>query len=102
MTAGVRADVLEQVFVRHQAGRVTLLLVLEAPSGARTRATLQAPEGDEEGAMRFLARYLEREDLAPSARLRVRRERGGSLSDAPELRDALVRATGRSGSAGSR
>lgn len=100
MTAGVRADVLEQVFVRHQAGRVTLLLVLEAPSGARTRVTLQAPKGDEEGAMRYLARYLEREGLAPSARLRVRRERGGSLSDAPDLRDVLVRSTGGSGGAG--
>jgi hypothetical protein len=98
----VRADVLEQVFVRHRAGRATLLLVLEAPSGARTRVTLPSPEGDEEGAMRFLARYLEREGLTPSGRLRVRRERGGSLSDAPELRDALVRATGRSGNARSR
>src|SRR5690606_24661472 len=56
-TAGVRADVLEQVFVRHQAGRVPSLLVLEAPSGARTRVTRQAPKGDEDGATRYLGRY---------------------------------------------
>lgn len=98
----MRADVLEQVFLRRQAGRATLLLVLEAPSGARTRVTIQTPEGDEEGAMRYLARYLKREGMSLSARLRVRRERGGALSDAPELRDVLVRATGRSGNAPSR
>ncbi|MFO7544259.1 MAG: hypothetical protein R6W77_02065 [Trueperaceae bacterium] len=92
----MRADVLEQVFLRSRAGRTTLLLVLEAPSGARTRVTLQTPAGDEADAMRFLARYLEREGLAPSARLRVRRERGGALEDAPALREALLRATSRS------
>ena len=93
----MRADVLEQVFLRPRAGRCTLLLVLEAPSGARSRVTLQAPAGDEDAAIRFLARYLEREDVAPSSRLRVRRERGGALEDAPALRDVLLRATRRAG-----
>ncbi len=85
----MRADVLEQVFVRPRAGRYTLLLVLEAPSGERPRVTLQAPAGDEQVSMRFLARYLAQEGVTLSSRLRVRRERAGRLEEAPALRDAL-------------
>lgn len=85
----MRAEVVEQVFVRPRGGRFEVLLVLEAASGARTRVTVQAPEGDAEAAMRFLARYLQREGIALAPRWRVRRERGATLRDDPVLRRTL-------------
>lgn len=88
----MRADRLEQLFVRRRGGGTELLLVLESEAGARQRVTLQAPpSADELAAIAFLARWLDRSGAAPAPRLRVRRERGGELADAPELRSALLR-----------
>lgn len=102
----MRADALEQLFVRPRAGGLELLLVLESEAGDRERVTLQPPraggggprlseaagQGDaEQMAIEHLARWLERRGCSLSPRLRVRRERGGSLADAPALRKALQR-----------
>ncbi len=74
-----------------------LLLVLESEAGSRERVTLQPPRtvsgGDAEAtATLHVARWLVRHGYSLAPRLRVRRERGGALTDAPELRDELRRA----------
>ena len=85
----MRAEALEQVFVRRGAGVFELLLVLESASGSRERVTLSEPAQDEGGAMRFLASYLRQEGLTIARRARVRRRRGEELVDAPELLERL-------------
>ena len=75
-----------------------LLLVLESEAGSRERVTLQPPRpvsggGDAEAmATLHVARWLVRHGYSLAPRLRVRRDRGGALADAPELREALRRA----------
>ncbi len=90
----MRADVLEQLFVKRRAGRVELTLVLESESGARQRRTVTTPAEDDEGAMRYLARYLAQDGAKLHQRLRVRRESGTALEDAPQLKSALLAAFG--------
>lgn len=90
----MRAEALEQVFVRRGAGTYELRLVLESAAGSRERVTLSAPAADEAAALRFLLGYLRQNGLAISKNARVRRDRGGDLHDAPELLVQLRRAFG--------
>jgi len=85
----MRAEVLEQVFVKRAAGAYELLLVLESAAGSRERVNLTAPGQDEGAAMRFLAAYLRQEGLGISRRARVRRHRGQGLEEAPDLLERL-------------
>ncbi len=99
----MQADSLEQLFVRPRAGGLELLLVLESEAGDRQRVTLQPPStkdgsaaggGDDAELMatEHVARWLVRRGYSLAPRLRVRRESGGVLADAPALRVALQRA----------
>lgn len=102
----MRANALEQLFLRPKAGGLELLLVLESEAGDRQRVTLQPPRaaasgaaaGGEAGkggsaaelmAVDHVARWLVRHGNSLAPRLRVRRERGSALTDAPALRDLL-------------
>lgn len=80
------------MFVKRRAGRIELLLVLESSSGNRERRSVATPATDDLGAMRYLARYLAQDGSRPHPRLRVRREQGAALEDAPELKAALLAA----------
>ncbi len=93
----MRADTVEQLFVRRRSGRISLLMVLESPAGERERETLLAPTASPEDAVRFAARHLARRGIRPAARVRVRVERGGSLVDDASLHDAFVRVLEREG-----
>lgn len=88
----MRAEALQQLFVKRRAGRVELLLVLESPSGSRQRRTVTTPATDEHAAIVYLARYLAQDGSRPHPRLRVRRDVGGELVDAPALKSALLEA----------
>lgn len=88
----MRADRLEQVFLRQRGGVFEVLLVFEAVTGARQRVTLTAPQGGAETAVDFVARYLGQQGAGLATRPRLRLERAGSLSDAPELLARLVAA----------
>lgn len=108
----MRADALEQLFVRPRAGGLELLLVLESVAGVRERVTLQPPRPEAGGAAarvgatgggseaelmatEHVARWLVGRGYSLAPRLRVRRESGGALTDAPALREALRRAVRR-------
>lgn len=81
----MRADSLEQVFIRRASGVHHLLLVFESRAGSRERVTLTAPRGDEASAIDFLARYLAQSGARLAARPRVRVQTGSGLIDAPHL-----------------
>lgn len=92
----MRADRLEQVFLRPNAGRFEVLLVLESEAGERERVTLQAPTpgvgvAAQLSAGRFVARWLWHRGGELAALLRVRRYRGEELEEAPAVRDELLR-----------
>lgn len=98
----MRAQALEQLFVKRRAGRVEFLMVFESPAGGRERRTLATPATDDLSAMAYLANYLQRDGSAVHQRLRVRRERGSSLEgssleDAPQLKAALLSALAQEG-----
>lgn len=86
----MRASSLEQLFVERRAGHIELLMVFESPSGRRERRRVATPATDDLSAMTYLARYLRQDGATPHPRLRVRRERGSSLEDAPQLKAALL------------
>lgn len=87
----MRPNALEQLFVARRSDRVELRMVLVDPADGRTRVTHLAPTADEREAVRWLGRHLAREgEIRNLARLRVRVERGGELSDAPALARDLV------------
>jgi len=88
----VRADALEQVFLRREGGVYTVLLVFESPSGSRERVTLTAPRGDENAAVDYLVRYLVQRGATLARRPRLRVETAGALSDAPRLLERLTTA----------
>ncbi|HKI57155.1 MAG TPA: hypothetical protein VKB31_08395 [Trueperaceae bacterium] len=88
----MRAEVVEQVFVRRRGGRVELLVVLETPAGERQRETLLAPTSSPEEAVRYAAVQLARRGLGAATRLRLRRDLGGTLVDDPQLKQAFLRA----------
>ncbi len=91
----MRADRLEQVFIKRQGGGFELLLVLESAAGRRERVTLQAPPtvaANERAAVAFLLRWLRGRGAGLARLVRVRREVNGELQDAPELREALLAA----------
>lgn len=90
----MRADLLEQVFLEQRGGAFQVLLVFESAAGARERVRLSAPPGDDASAVDFVSRYLERTGATLAKRPRLRIERGGSLSDAPDLLARLVAAVG--------
>ncbi len=86
----MRAETVEQLFVRRRGGRVELLVMLETPSGERQRETLLAPTASPDQAMHYAARQLARRGLRLGPRLRVRREQGSSLVDDPGLKRAFL------------
>lgn len=90
----MRSDRLEQLFVKRRAGLVELMLVLESETGARQRRTVSTPSANDAAAMRYLARCLAQDGAKLHPRLRVRRESGEALEDAPQLKDALLAAFG--------
>ncbi len=90
----MRADTVEQVFVRRRGGHTEVLLVLESPAGERLRETLPLGGVGFEEAARRAAVELARRGIRPARRLRVRSERGGSLDDDAALRDVFLRAWG--------
>ncbi len=88
----MRADMVEQVFLKRQAGVYQVLLVLESAAGRRERVNLTAPSGDERATVDFVARYLLQRGASLAARPRLRVETGDGLSDAPLLLERLVTA----------
>lgn len=90
----MRADLLEQVFLRRQDGVYQVLLVFESEAGDRQRVTLSAPYGDEATVVDFVARYLRQQGAGLARRPRLRVETAGNLRDAPDLLDRLVVAVG--------
>ncbi len=91
--AGLRAELLEQVFVERRGGGFELLLVLESEAGARERVTLTAPPAlatDERAAVTFAIRWLLGRGGGLARLVRVRRSRAGKLEDAPELRQLVL------------
>jgi len=70
-------------------------MVLESPAGERQRETLPAPSASFEAAVRLAAVHLARRGVAAAARLRVRAERAGTLSDDPALREIFLAALAR-------
>lgn len=91
----MRADRLEQVFLKRKRGGYELLLVLESAAGARQRVTVSVPPTvatSEQAAMAYLVRWLRGRGAGLAGMLRVRREVAGELEDAPELRQALLEA----------
>jgi hypothetical protein len=87
----MRADRVEQLFLRPRAGRVEVLLVLEDPAGARSRETLVTPASANEAAVRFVARRLAERGIGPALRTRLRLERGSETSDDPRLLALFLR-----------
>ena len=84
---------LEQLFVRHRAGRIEGLLVLEDPSGARHRETMPLPFEQGADAVAALGRILARRgDVVGAPRLRVREERARSLVERREWIETFRRA----------
>lgn len=99
----MRADLLEQVFLRPVGGVFQVLMVFESSAGKRERVTLSAPPGDATSAVDFVARYLEQQGAALAKRPRLRVESAaGSLRDAPELLARLVATAATPRGAGSR
>lgn len=88
----MRADAVEQIFLRRVAGRIELLLVLESPSGSRERERLRTPAATPSEAVRFAAVHLARRGVRPARRVRLRVDRGGALADDVALRDAFLEA----------
>lgn len=91
----MRADRLEQVFIKRVGAGYELLLVLESAAGRRERVTLAAPPAvasNEKGALEFLLRWLRVRGATLARLVRVRREVGGELVDAPDLRERLLSA----------
>ena len=91
----MRADRLEQVFLRPKSGVYQLLLVLESPAGYRQRVTLTAPAGDAEAAVDFVARYLEQQGVGLTKRPRLRVDTAGNSRDDPALLARLIAAVAR-------
>jgi hypothetical protein len=83
----------EQVILTRDGGLVSALVVLEAPSGARTRERWPAVAGDPEAAIDRLAAQLARRGDVDGARprLRVRVGRGEALTDRDDLARRLRR-----------
>ena len=91
----MRADRLEQLFVKRKGGGYELLLVLESAAGRRERVTLTAPPAvatSERAAVEYLVRWARGRGIVLADMLRVRREAGGELTDVPELRQLLLNA----------
>jgi hypothetical protein len=91
----VRADRLEQVFLRPSSGRLQALIVLESEAGARERVTLSSPTSGvdaaaELAAARYVARWLWNRGGTTAGLVRVRRERGAALEEAREARGELL------------
>ncbi|MFA7460568.1 MAG: hypothetical protein WCY60_06130 [Trueperaceae bacterium] len=89
----MRADRLEQVFVKRAGAGYELLLVLESDAGRRERVTLSVPKSvaaTDTAAVAYLVRWLRSSGAGLAAKVRVRRERSGELSDAPQLRQQLL------------
>jgi hypothetical protein len=89
----VRADRLEQLFVKRSGGGFDLLLVLESPAGARERVTVAVPAtaaADELAAVAYLVRWMQLHGAGLAELVRVRRDSGHDLIDAPDLRRALL------------
>lgn len=89
------ADKLEQVFLKRKGGGYEFLLVLEDAAGARERVTYNVPPAlatNEEAATRSLGRWLSARGARSASKLRVRREVGGELTDAGQLREVLLAA----------
>jgi len=91
----VRADRLEQVFLRPSAGRLQALVVLESEAGARERVTLSPPTAGigpaaELAAARYVAKWLWSNGGRTADLVRVRRERGDALEEAREARSELL------------
>lgn len=84
----------EQLILGAKAGRASILVVLEAPSGARRRERFAASTGSARDAVGELARHLAyRGDVdGVGPRLRVREERAGGLAPRPDLARAFERA----------
>jgi len=85
----MRARALEQVFIERKSGVYELLLVLESVAGSRERVSLPTPARDEAGALDYLLAYLRQNGYDLARKLRVRRNDGGGLVDAPELVERL-------------
>jgi hypothetical protein len=83
----------EQVILTRDGGLVSALVVLEAPSGARTRERWPALAGDPEAAVGRLAVQLARRGDVDGVRprLRVRVGRGEALRDRDDLARRLRR-----------
>lgn len=90
MLSGLRV---EQVILTRDGGLVSALVVLEAPSGARTRERWPALAGDPEAAVDRLAVHLARRGDVDGVRprLRVRVGRGEALRDRDDLARRLRR-----------
>ena len=89
----MRADRLEQLFVKRTGAGYELLLVLESGAGARERVTLTAPPSvaaSEPAAGRFVVRWLNGRGYGLADLVRVRVDKGGQLRDAPELRQLIL------------
>ncbi|MDZ7706614.1 MAG: hypothetical protein U5J97_01730 [Trueperaceae bacterium] len=84
----------EQLIVGAKAGRASILVVLEAPSGARRRERFEASSSSTLGAVNELARHLAyRADVdGAQSRLRVREERSGGLVERTDLARAFAAA----------
>lgn len=91
----MRANRLEQLFVKRRGGGFELLLVLESTAGRRERVTVIVPPavgGSERAAVEYLIRWARGRGIRLADLVRVRREAGGELTDAPELRRLLLEA----------
>lgn len=89
----MRADRLEQLFVKRTGASYELLLVMESAAGARQRVTLTAPPAvatSERAATQYLVRWLRGRGATLADKVRVRRQRGDALTEAPELRQLLL------------
>lgn len=84
----------EQLILGAKAGRVSILVVLEAPSGARRRERFEASSSSSQDAVNELARHLAyRADVdGVRPRLRVREERSEELVERPDLARAFEEA----------
>lgn len=96
----MRAERVEQLFLRRRGGRLEVLVVAETPAGERQRETLLAPTAEPEAAVRYAAVQLARRGLVAAPRLRLRRERGGALVDDAALRRAFLEAMAAAGGEG--
>lgn len=99
----MRADRLEQLFVKRSGGGFDLLLVLESPAGARERVSVSVPATaatDELAAVAYLVQWMQSHGAGLAQLVRVRRDSGGDLIDAPDLRRALLDGLAERGSEG--